>query len=131
MKNLDSTIEGIKNLPYFSSTDVDVNFSNNVLSIALNESTKFLVLLTPEDLDTDDCPDAFMTIYNSEDGIIVMDRVEKKIKIGNPDPLNPLGRDLDTYNKDVHTLTRTRIPYDVITVIHAINEIVDFDLQNQ
>lgn len=131
MKVRNTTIESIKNLPYFNGNEVEVNCSGDAIMIILNESTHILVLLTPDGFVRGNSTAPLFTIYSGTDGTLIMDRIQNNLKIGIPEPFSTKDYVLNTYNKDVHEQSNSLVPYDVITVMHTINEMIEFELQNK
>lgn len=123
-------INDIVSLPFFEGKTIIHNNNSFAINIGVDGDTMLFLLANSDD--ENNTPS--YSLYCSIRGVIKMDReadiltviyednrdkatVEKKFK-------------LSTYNLEKHKQSGTVLSYDIVTVLHAINEIIAFNVEN-
>ena len=119
-------VQDILNLPFFEGKKVIHNSNHFSLHIGVDADT--MLFLPAQTVDDDQIPS--YSLYASLRGVIKMDRDNDRIVVINEAKDGSVVEKpfkLSTYNLEQHKQSGSVLSYDVVTVLHAINEIIAFN----
>lgn len=120
-------VQDILNLPFFEGKKVIHNAESLALHFRVDDDINmmFLPCLPGENIKSPK-----YCLYTSVDGLIIMDH-EKDIlrnsRTSSDGATVEKTYQLSTYNLEQHKQSGSVLSYDIITVLHAINEIIAFN----
>lgn len=119
-------VNDILSLPFFEGKKVV--HTENAFALHLGVDADSMMFLPTKPDDENQIPSYSM--YCSLDGIIRMDRDSNSIRVVLPEDEDgkSVQKDfvLSTYNLEQHKQSGTVLSYDIVTVLHTINEIFAF-----
>lgn len=119
-------VQDILNLPFFEGKTVKHISNPFTLHIGVDSDT--MLFLPAQTVDDDQIPS--YSLYASSRGVIKMDRDNDRVVIiynAKDDAVVEKPFKLSTYNLEQHKQSGSVLSYDVVTVLHAINEIIAFN----
>ena len=119
-------VQDILNLPFFEGKNV--KHISNPFSLHIGVDSDTMLFLPAQTVDEDQIPS--YSLYASTRGVIKMDSDNDRIVIiydAKDGAVVEKPFKLSTYNLEQHKQSGSVLSYDIITVLHAINEIIAFN----